>query len=1030
MKFWKSSLLAQLVSYFSVLSVVMVGLVAYAAYNRAKDSLRQSVLDRLTVAASLKEFQLNEWIDIQREDVLLISQLPEVQAEVAILLTTNEQDAQYTESYQRLSAYFAELTAVKPTLQNIIITTNGGFVIFASADQSLVGKYKPLGEPTTYFTREGANSLVPNFYSSSATGRAAITFGTPIVDPQGVHMAAITVDLDLRDVDRLIRENTGLGETAETYLVGKSGTRTAFMSRQQSTSEDSAEEPPDNGVHSEGIDAAIAKNNVQGLFLNYEGKRVIGVYRWLTKENLALVAEIKQQEAFRPARELARDTLLIGLSSAGLLLVAVYLLSRRITQPILAIADTAIQVAGGDLSLRAPVLTEDEIGVLARAFNQMTAQLKQSNQQLSDYSRTLELRVSEATQDLQDTLTYLASIIDNMADGLLVTNAEGKITRFNPALLKMFGLKASDIMSKSPSELFSSDLLDLITATTQSQQPVMMAEVALAEGRVGKASATAIMKEYADTALPGEASPKVAHESLDNLTPKPEEYIPTYIGTVILLQDVTTEKEVDRMKTDFISTVSHELRTPLTSVLGFAKIIKKKLQETILPVVATDDRKVNRAVQQVGDNIDIIVAEGERLTKLINDVLDVAKMEAGRVDWNMQPLAVDELIERAIAATSALFEQKQLELRREIAPDLPVVEGDRDRLLQVVINLISNAVKFTQEGTISCRAQQRNNAIVVSVVDNGIGIAEADQPKVFEKFKQVGDTLTDKPQGTGLGLPICKQIVEHHGGTIWVESELGKGSTFSFSLPLSPTPTPPQPGQNLNDLIQQLKKQVTLTTPLQTDHAKTILVVDDDVHIRELLRQELDAQGYVVREAKDGAEAIAQVKQAPPDLIILDIVMPELSGFDVAAVLRNDPQTMNIPIVVVSIVEDKERGFHLGIDRYFTKPIDTEVLLREIGQLVSQNTAKQTVLVLNEDATAAKTLANLLRPKGYDVIEAFSLQDCISKTRSTKPNMVIANATYAARHDLAKTLRLEQGLENVSFFLLTDQPTQTHGKTE
>jgi signal transduction histidine kinase len=170
---------------------------------------------------------------------------------------------------------------------------------------------------------------------------------------------------------------------------------------------------------------------------------------------------------------------------------------------------------------------------------------------------------------------------------------------------------------------------------------------------------------------------------------------------------------------------------------------------------------------------------------LINDVLDLAKIEAGRVDWKMQPLVISEVVERAMAATSALFEDNGLPLVRDLQADLPQIVGDRDRLIEVVINLLSNAVKFTHEGSVTCRARQADGEIIVSVIDTGVGIAAADQPRLFKQFTQVGDTLTGKPKGTGLGLAISKEIVEHHGGRIWVESELGKGSTFSFTVPIA-----------------------------------------------------------------------------------------------------------------------------------------------------------------------------------------------------------------------------------------------------
>jgi len=253
-------------------------------------------------------------------------------------------------------------------------------------------------------------------------------------------------------------------------------------------------------------------------------------------------------------------------------------------------------------------------------------------------------------------------------------------------------------------------------------------------------------------------------------------------------------EQANEAKSTFLSFVSHELRTPLTSVIGFAKIIQKRLAERVFPATQTDDPKTQKAIQQVTENLTVVISEGERLTKLINDVLDLAKIEAGKYEWQQEPVIMPELVERAAAATSSLFENKGLRFIKEINGELPELIGDRDKLLQVVINLISNAVKFTEAGSVTCRAQvhpersvegQSNGELVVSVIDTGDGIAPENQPKVFEKFKQVGDSSGNRPKGTGLGLPICKEIVEHHGGRIWVESEIGKGSTFSFALPVN-----------------------------------------------------------------------------------------------------------------------------------------------------------------------------------------------------------------------------------------------------
>ena len=392
-------------------------------------------------------------------------------------------------------------------------------------------------------------------------------------------------------------------------------------------------------------------------------------------------------------------------------------------------------------------------------------------------------------------------------------------------------------------------------------------------------------------------------------------------------------QELDNMKTDFLSTVSHELRTPLTSILGFAKLIRKRTEEVIFPNLKIEDKKLDRAVTQVKQNIEIIVSEGERLTKLINDVLDIAKMEAGRVDWNMEKTLLSDLVEQGMVAVSSLFEQKGLKLSMDIEDNLPEVYCDQEKVVRVVINLLSNAVKFTTKGTVTCLCRKTEDYIMVSIVDQGIGIAQEDQERVFEKFKQIGDTLTDKPNGTGLGLPICKQIVEYHGGQIWVESEPGKGSRFSFTLPKNQ-------GTDVRTveveaLVNPLTEHDRIGAFTQDVTEKKILVVDDNTNIRNFLRQELEAVGYIVIEAEDGFKAITFVNKEEPDLILLDVMMPGINGFDVAAVLKNDPKTMNIPVVILSIVEDAARGYLIGVDGYFMKPVNMDNLLGKVEELLS-----------------------------------------------------------------------------------------------
>ncbi|MBI4788718.1 MAG: PAS domain S-box protein [Chloroflexi bacterium] len=530
-------------------------------------------------------------------------------------------------------------------------------------------------------------------------------------------------------------------------------------------------------------------------------------------------------------------------------------------------------------------------------------------------------------EELRRQEQYFESIVDHSPVAIVTTDWDATVVSWNPAAETLFGYTAEQAIGRSIDELVANAESMRAEAEGYNEQIRREGSIRAITQRMRRDGA---LVDVELLALPV----KVGGERA---------------GVIAIYHDITElqrarrqAEEANESKSTFLANVSHELRTPLTSVLGFARIIQKRVEDTIFPAVAAHDARAERAMNQVRGNLNIILSEGERLTALINDVLDLAKIEAGKIEWHMQPLAVSEVIERATAATVALFDQKGLRLEKQIAADLPAVVGDRDRLVQVLINLISNAVKFTDQGAVICTASQRGSEISISVADTGIGISPADQAKMFHKFVQAGDTLTDKPRGTGLGLAICRQIVEQHGGRIWVASELGRGSTFTFTLPAQAVESPTAARKiEMNSFVTQLETHLAHTPNSDSTLPKAILIVDDDASIRALLRQELETAGYRVEEARDGLEALTQVKRDRPDLVILDVMMPELNGFDVTAVLRNDPETTNIPIIILSIIHDQARGYRLGVDRYITKPMNVPALLDDVELLVAQGGSKR-----------------------------------------------------------------------------------------
>jgi len=633
--------------------------------------------------------------------------------------------------------------------------------------------------------------------------------------------------------------------------------------------------------------------------------------------------------------------------------------------------------------------------VLMLALIRDITRRKEAEIKLQELNERLESKVAERTRELQDTLGQNRAILNNIVDGIVAVNLDGYVVASNPAFARLLDIEGKCIVGDNANRCMDPIILELMRSAN-TKGDVVSSEISLPNNRIGFAVASPI------------------HTALEDGAEQED----TCVGIVVLLRDTTIEREVDRMKTNFITTVSHELRTPLTSILGFAKLMQNKLEKRIFPGISSEEKKIQRDIKQIRTNVEIIIKESERLTALINNVLDISKMEAAKVEWNMSEVAPFHIIERALSATAPLFTDSGPRMMYEPLDLLPKVKGDPDRLIQVMLNLISNAVKFTDEGEVTVGARQVGNFIEFRVSDTGEGISANDLESIFDKFKQVGDTLTGKPQGTGLGLPISKQIVNHHGGDIWVESELGKGSHFMFTVPVSEEEA--NTSKKLSFFSERLRTHVD-TVSKKDLGKKDILVVDDDKSLRELLRQELTEQGFRVRLAADGYEAIRQIRTAKPDLIILDVMMPEISGFDVAAMLKNNPQTSNIPIIILSIIHDQKRGIQLGVDRFLNKPIEGELLVNEVQTLLSRGASSRRVLVVDDAQSAVSSVKDLLEAKGYEVVGVCKGPECVEEARQTQPDMIILESMFTGYDDTIRMLRFDKGLEHVYVLLLVDE---------
>ena len=406
-------------------------------------------------------------------------------------------------------------------------------------------------------------------------------------------------------------------------------------------------------------------------------------------------------------------------------------------------------------------------------------------------------------------------------------------------------------------------------------------------------------------------------------------------------QAINEMRELDRLKSQFLANMSHELRTPLNSIIGFSRVIIKGIDGPVTDLQEQD--------------LSAIYNSGQHLLRLINDILDLSKIDAGKMELAFDDVDIAELLESVIPTVSGLIKDKPIEIVQDIDSSIPIIRADAMRLRQVMINLLSNAAKFTDEGSITIAAKIRQNPnghteIVVSVTDTGAGIAPEDRNKLFQPFSQVDASPTRKTGGTGLGLSISRRLVELHGGIIDVTSETGQGSTFYFTLPL------PQTVDSQPKAVSEQEERI-------------VLAIDDDAQVIGLYERFLQPQGYKVVALSDPSQALERARQLNPFAITLDIMMPGKDGWSVLSELKNDPATRDIPVIVCSILEEDEKGFSLGASDYLVKPILEEDLLKSLSRL-NGNGDIHNVLVIDDSEEDLRLMEKILKQGHFTPILA------------------------------------------------------------
>ena len=636
-----------------------------------------------------------------------------------------------------------------------------------------------------------------------------------------------------------------------------------------------------------------------------------------------------QRKTFAVARAGYASVFILAIS------MIVWFAKRGVLDPLRELTASAECIENGDFSAAHQTLRDDEIGVLVNSFAKMAQSIQARERELATAlteTRELASVTAESRRRVEAGHADLLATLETVPAALLIFNTDGSVRLRNRAATDVFGIEP--------------------------QNPELRRNYWARFKRIAKDGSSIPAEDWISArALRGEV---VTNQELDIYHPDGRVFpilasgVPLHnelghvAGAVVAFQDISRLREVDRMKDEFVAIVSHELRTPLTSIRGSVQLVLDEPD-------SVPDAEHRQLLQIALNNC-------ERLVRIINDILDIAKMESGNITLHRKPVNIADIVRQSIQVVEGPARAATVTLDAKLPARLRPVMVDPDRIVQALVNLLSNAVKFAPQGsTVTVTAADSENLVTLTVSDQGEGIAPENLNRLFKKFQQVDSSSSRRTGGTGLGLAITKALVEQHGGRIYVDSEVNKGTRFSFTLPAA---TPEEASAvSLAPVAANQDGSARLKV-------RRVLVVDDDDDFRALIRTQLQDAGYQVLDARDVASALHIARTVRPDIITVDLLMPGLDGWELIERLRSEDSLAGIPVVVVSGGPDAtaspRRPEGIAI---VTKGEGLDHLLREISRSLGDRRGA-TVLVAEDDGDLRGVLTASLTRHGHRVLQA------------------------------------------------------------
>ena len=1000
----------RLLASFLLMASLPLVVVLFLSTRSDESDLKSEGFSTVEAAADAKADRIEAFTTEHREAAIALARTPAVadrfrRLEQAVQ-SSGVDSAEYAQVEASLRPFFSRYLRDFGFTDLFLMAPTGEGVFAVNEREGLgfnyeTGPFKGTERAVAFRrVRDSQTLMLVGFDSFSVNSRSAY-IALPLDDATGVIGVAV-FEVGKEPVFTVVGDHGGLGETGETLLGVRREDAVVIVAPARFDDELPRGRTIGVGSTERGLRAAVDGQAGQGVVRDYRGRQTLAAWRPLPSLGLGLEVKMDVSEVVAPVREQRRTLLQLAVIGLPILAAGALLAARSVSKPITRLTEAARTIAAGHRDVQVPVDRDDELGELSQAFNTMTAELAASYASVEETVkvRTAELALlqgvavaaNEAATPEEATRRALELVCGHtgwpVGHALLVreTHDEGPIAISG----RVWHLADPDRYQRfrEVTEQYrlpaGKGLPGMVLATGQaawkidppSDDPAFpRAASALEVGiRIGMAFPVMIGRDVVamlEFFSPDPTPPDDALISLIN-------DVGTQIGRVVermqadeaLRQAKEAAEVANEAKSTFLASMSHEFRTPLNAIIGYAEMLEEEAadggQEGLLP----DLGKIRSA--------------GRHLLGVINDVLDLSKIEAGRTDLYLETFSVDTLLDEVAATVRPLAEGKgnRLEIRKD--DGLGEMYSDLTKVRQTLLNLSGNALKFTEGGTVTISARRDGDDVVFEVSDTGIGIAPEHMDRLFQPFSQAESSTARRFGGTGLGLVISRRFCEMLGGDVTVQSEPGVGSTFTVRLPARFEEHPVA-----EPVAAAAHAPVPAGTPAAapaTANGSAVLVIEDDATVRQLLEGVLTEEGYRVVTAAGDADTVELARRLHPDAITLDLALPSLAGWNLLAAIKADSELSDVPVIVLLVVEEAA-GVPLGATDYLTKPVQRERLVGLLRKHCQDGTAP--VLVVEDDDDTREMLQRMLEREGFTVTEAADGRAGLDRVAEQRPSLIL-----------------------------------------